>query len=467
MTSDHPKTSHRRRIVKFVGWTAAAAVAAAGFFAFRSYRERAAAAAEAKAAAESARPPRKIAVTVAPVTARAIQRRISAVGTLHGFEEIEVAAKVGGRVARISADIGDVVRPGDELLAIDDTDYKLAVAEAERALEMELARFALTEPPDEQFDIRKTPTVARAMLLEANAKKRLARAEALAQESGRGAIGEQELEQAQTDFQVAEANTRQAKFDAAQTLAAIRWRQSALAMTRQTLADARIVAPEIPIAEAPKRQGDVALTSHSSESPPLEYAVAERRVSVGEMLSTMPPTALFRLVVDRPLKLKAAIPERHIGEIRVGQKAELFVEAYPGEAIPAHVARINPTVNEENRTFEIEVHTSNADRRLRPGAFAKVEILTKEDSDAPTVPEEAVVQFAGVVKVFVVKDGKAVAAPIKLGARKEVREADKKAIWIEAEGNLEAGMQVVTSGHSQLAEGTPVRIRKPLATSAE
>src|SRR5262245_59605636 len=78
-----------------------------------------------------------IAVTTAPVTLRSIERTVEIVGTLRGYEEIEVGANIDGRVARIVHEVGDVVRPGEMLLEIDDTDYRLAVEEMARALELE------------------------------------------------------------------------------------------------------------------------------------------------------------------------------------------------------------------------------------------------------------------------------------------------------------------------------------------
>src|SRR5262245_13826575 len=66
-----------------------------------------------------------IAVTTAPVTLRSIERTVEIVGTLRGYEEIEVGANIDGRVARIVHEVGDVVRPGEMLLEIDDADYRL------------------------------------------------------------------------------------------------------------------------------------------------------------------------------------------------------------------------------------------------------------------------------------------------------------------------------------------------------
>jgi RND family efflux transporter MFP subunit len=155
----------------------------------------------------------------------------------------------------------------------------------------------------------------------------------------------------------------------------------------------------------------------------------------------------------------APIPERHVGEVQVGQPVGLVVEAYPREVFKGTVVRVHPTVDRVNRTFAVEVHVPNEARRLKAGGFAKAAVLTREDSAALTVPEEALVTFAGVTKVFVAEDGKARAVPVKPGERLEAQAGGRPANWVEVVGDLRAGSQVVTSGHSQLAEGTPVRIR--------
>src|SRR4051812_38429027 len=55
-------------------------------------------------------------VTVQPVTFRSVQRRVGVVGTLYGYEEISLGAKVEGRVRKINHDVSDRVKPGETLL---------------------------------------------------------------------------------------------------------------------------------------------------------------------------------------------------------------------------------------------------------------------------------------------------------------------------------------------------------------
>jgi RND family efflux transporter MFP subunit len=169
--------------------------------------------------------------------------------------------------------------------------------------------------------------------------------------------------------------------------------------------------------------------------------------------------------MDRPLKLMATVPERFSGVIQAPQDGEkpqrvdIWVEAYPREVFSGIVSRVNPTVDPANRTFHIEVLVANETRRLKAGSFAKATIYTHEEAGVATAPEEALVSFAGVTKVFVVRDGKAHAVPVKTGVRQEIKNGTRKEQWVEVSGELEPGSRVVTSGHSQLAEDTPVRIR--------
>jgi RND family efflux transporter MFP subunit len=286
----------------------------------------------------------------------------------------------------------------------------------------------------------------RAAALQRNAAARRNRLVGL----GAGTTAE-ERDAAQAEFDVARADHQQAILQAEANLAAARHRQAALAVAEQKLADTRVVVPD-----------DAAKPQAASEEAAVEYVVAQRSVSEGEIVRTMPgdTSTLFRLVIDRPLKLQATVPERHRGEVKVGQAAELAVEAYPGEAFAGTVARVNPTVDRASRTFQVEVHVPNPDRRLSPGSFAKVTIRTKTDPAAPTVPEEALVRFAGVTKVFTVRDGAAVAVPVRAGAGLTVNEGGRSRTWVEVEGELPAGAAVVTSGQTKLADGTAVTVRQ-------
>ena len=396
-------------------------------------------------------------VTVEAVKTKPIQRSVSVVGSLWGHDELEITPKIEGRILRIHHDIGDVVRPGDVLIELDPTDYKLAVDEAQRALELELARLGLKELPEGSIDISRLPQVARAAAMEANAASRRERERRLA---GAGRV--EDRESAETEYAVARANHAQAILEAEATLAAARHRQASLQTALKRLADTRMVVPQV---ESALRSGVVLASARDNAgAPSVEYVVCSRSVNEGEIVRPLAANArpLLRLVIDRPLKLRATIPERHHGEVRVGQEAELEVEAYPGERFKAKVARVNRAVDRTSRTFEVEIAVANEDRRLSPGSFARVAVHTRTDPAALTVPEDALVSFAGVTKVFVVENDRAREVHVKPGVSITEEKDGLPYTWVEIEGKLSPAALVVTSGQSQLADGTPIRIKTPL-----
>jgi hypothetical protein len=100
----------------------------------------------------------------------------------------------------------------------------------------------------------------------------------------------------------------------------------------------------------------------------------------------------------------------------------------------------------------------NADRRLS-GSFVAQQVVVGTDEKARMVPEEALVQFAGVTKVFVLQDGVVHEVPVKTGVPVVVSEGQRQRTWIEVEGDLPLGAQVVTSGQSRLADGVAAKVR--------
>jgi len=281
----------------------------------------------------------------------------------------------------------------------------------------------------------------RAKEQEVNAKARLERAKPLRESR---TITEEDYDQRATDYEVALSTRIQAVMDAQAALAAIKHRLVLLKIAERKLRYTRVVVP------TPTRREGMPAS--------VEYAVAQRKVTEGEMVKDSPgsSTAAFELVMDKVLKLIAAVPERYVGQVRLNQDTEIRVEAYPDRVFKGKVTRVNPMVDRTSRTFEVEVRVDNSARDLKAGGFGKVDILTHQDRDAWTVPIESLVSFVGSTKVFVVRDAKAHAVLVTPGVQGQG--------WIEivrsASPDLRLQDQVVTSGLEKLAEGVPVRVKE-------
>jgi RND family efflux transporter MFP subunit len=177
---------------------------------------------------------------------------------------------------------------------------------------------------------------------------------------------------------------------------------------------------------------------------PFDGAVRERRATIGEYLQAGTPVAV--IVRLHPLRLRVEVPEREAQGIREGQSVRVTVEGQPDQGYSGRVARLSPAFQEQSRTLVIEAEVDNQHGRLRPGSFAKAEIQTSSTSDVVMVPVSAVVSFAGIQKVFTVKDGKAVEKNVIAGKREDdwivVDGIDASAPVVLSPGNLVAGQPV-------------------------
>ncbi len=387
-------------------------------------------------------------VTTSPAEVANVQRMLKAVGTLEGFEEISLSPQVGGRILAIHKEVGDLVAPGDLLMEIDPQDALLTVKECQSALDLELSKLGLKEPPEQNFNVEAVPAVQKAMLLELNSLRTLERVRQLASQK---VTTQDDLERAETNYEVAKVEARQQRLLAGETIAAIRQKIALLKTAEKRLQDTRVVVPTLTCLE-----GDLKVPC----SPQL--TVAERHASEGENVVVTQISPVFLLVIEHPLKLKVSLPERVMGQVKTGQKVRVTIEAYPGEVFTGEVKRVNPTIQRSSRTFEIEVAIPNEDRRLKSGSFAVAQILTDHRPTAVVVPESAIVRFAGVVKLFKVTPQNTVREVlVTLGERIEQPVNGKSVPYVEVTGELQPGETVVTSGQSQLVDGIAIRLREP------
>jgi RND family efflux transporter MFP subunit len=299
---------------------------------------------------------------------------------------------------------------------------------------VELAKLGLKEmPKHEDFDVAKVPAVVQADVALQRAKNNLARERAL---NRRGAGTAQDLQNAENDLRGAEAKLAHEVLVARSTLANAQAARVALDVAKLARSDMEVRTP-VPFINPP------------GVTTPVTYAVTKRSVAEGQMLKQ--GDAIADLVIENPLRLWLNVPERYSSEVQVGQPVRLTVASHSETPFEGKVARINPAVDHVSRTFQVEARVPNNLGMLRPGGFAKASILIDRQSDAMVVPLESIVRFAGVTKLFVVEADKARAINVETGL--------EGTGWVEILGKLPPQAQVVITGQTQLADGTPVVVR--------
>jgi RND family efflux transporter MFP subunit len=360
------------------------------------------------------------AVKVVRLQQQPLARSVTVSGTLAAEEQVTLSFKVTGRVDELRVDLGSVVHKGDLLARLTPTDFELRLRQADAALQQARARLGLDPSGDnDTIDPSQTAVVrqARAALTEAQRQR-----ERIATFVERGISAKADLEAADSALEIADGRHQDA-------LEEVRNRQAVLAQRRSELALAR------------QQLDDTLLRS------PIDGVIREREVFPGEYRAA--GTSIVTVVKQHPLRLQLAVPERAATSLRVGQPVRVMVEG-DQTVYEGHVARVSPSIAEGTRTLPIEAEIPNQAGTLRPGTFAKAEVVTNE-SQALVVPQSALVVFAGVEKVLIAKDGKAQERRVRTGMRVGER--------VELIDGVAAGDLVILVPGG-LADGSPVTIQE-------
>ena len=354
------------------------------------------------ASPDSKSPPRQ--VKTVKVAEMPIGQTVTVNGTLAAYDQTTLSIKVPGRLQTISIDLGSVVHKGQVIAQVEQQDYKLRVQQAEASLAQARARLGLSpDGKDDRVTAEETGTVRQAKAVLEDAKLKRDRATKLVQQ---GVIPHAEYDTVDSEYKVALSRYQDALEEIRNRQGLLAQRRSELALTKQQLADTIVYAP-------------------------MEGVVQEKKASVGEYLAAGAP--VVDIVRIDPLRLRVNVPERESHNIRNGQSVRVTVEG-DADSYLGYVKRLSPTITEQNRVLAVEADVRN-NGRLRPGAFVKAEIVTDQTSTAVTVPNSAVVTFAGIEKVIVVENGKAVEKPVTTGRRGPD--------WIEIKAGVNVGQSVV------------------------
>ena len=360
-------------------------------------------------------------VRVEAAEVRDVRRAVDVVGTLSAREDVVISAEVAGRVSALRHDLGDRVETGDVLVELDKEKAQYGVEAQRAALAQARAKYGAPDAGDLP-PLERVPEVVSAVAQLADAKQRLDRAKSLAAQS---IVSKSDLDDAQTRYDTAVAAHQQALASGRQLRADIEAKASALRLAERDLRDTSIKAP-------------------------FQGFVAERLVSPGQYLQPQAP--IMRLVQLHPLKVTAEVPEKFAPWMQTGRDLAVRVDAFPSETFKGRIVRISPSVSLRSRAFAIEGEVPNADGRLKPGTFARLQITTDHVDRAITIPATAVQSRYGTNRVFVVANGAIQGREVVLGDRLGDR--------VEVSSGLDAGMTVVAADVEQLADGMKVTVAR-------
>jgi RND family efflux transporter MFP subunit len=208
----------------------------------------------------------------------------------------------------------------------------------------------------------------------------------------------------------------------------------------------------------PSRPGTV--YELSSVYAPVSGMVVSSPQSVGSTVST--GTVLMTIAVANTIEIEALIPEREVGQLATGLKAEIRLEAFPGETFAATLTQVSPVVDPVSRTKKITMRFDRNDTRINPGMFARVKLNTRTYANVVSIPQEALVEHRGRTVVYVLNtdtdSNSNEEADTPSVEMREVSIGVNVDREVEIKSGLEPGEAVVVQGQQFLTDGALVRV---------
>lgn len=207
------------------------------------------------------------------------------------------------------------------------------------------------------------------------------------------------------------------------------------------------------------KKGDVIAYVDSSEagsyyekSPvvaPIDGSIISSPVKTGQKVTTS--SVITKIGDVDNLQVTANIPERYVAELKIGQRAEITLEAYPDAIFYARVVRISPVVDASTRTKEIILNFEQKDSRINSGMFAKVKLYTTEYSGEIAIPQDSLVNNNDKYYLYVVNDDR------KSVSKREVTLGKNVDGYYQILSGIKVGETVVVEGMLTLADGSLIK----------
>jgi RND family efflux transporter MFP subunit len=407
--------------------------------------------------------PRVAVVTVSRVHPSQTFTALNASGYVVAQRKAAVASKGAGRLVWLGVEEGSVVKEGQVIARLESDDLQAAAAQARAALAVARAN---RETARAQRD------VAAAGLISARAQRDGAHA-GLDQTQAEIDDARTALERERTLF--AGGMTAKVSLDAAET----RWRKAqagrAVAEHAVEAAESAVRSAEDSLAAA---EGALAAAGHGVESAqaglqgaevttgyaeiraPFDGVVLTKNADVGDMVtplgaSTDARAAVVTMADPSSLLIEADVSETSLPKVRVGQPCEVQLDSIPDARFPGVVHMIVPTADRAKGTVLAKVRLTTNDPRILPEMSAKVAFLERpvaadESTARVAVSPQAVTERGDASTVFVLRDGRAAAVAVRVGAR--------LGDLVEIDAGLAGGERAILNPPARLRDGAKVTV---------
>jgi multidrug efflux pump subunit AcrA (membrane-fusion protein) len=362
-----------------------------------------------------------------------IDRRLHLTGTIISEAMVDVLSKVSGILEKIQVEQGDRIKADQVVAMVEREEKEAQLQEVQAALDVLRARWAQVETGARPEEITQSEQLVRQT--KASWETSLDNYMRLKSLKERDFISQQRLDEAMLQVTLSEAEYRSAK----EKLTLLR------KGARQEDRDALLA--QIRQAEAALRLAQIHLKNTTIRAP-ISGIISKRFLDQGSSVSTTSP--IVRIVAMDRVNVLIQVVESELAQIRIGAKAEIYVDAYRKQIFRGGVLRISPTVDPESRMADMEIQVDNKDHRLKPGMFARVNLVVQRRNGVLLLSKDSLIREHSHTSVFVHENGRALLREVVLGL-----EGEK---YVEVVSGLQEGEEVIVAGQYELKDMMPVRV---------
>lgn len=152
------------------------------------------------------------------------------------------------------------------------------------------------------------------------------------------------------------------------------------------------------------------------------------------------------------MTVEVNLPEKFIGDVQIDQAVRIMNYTLPNDTLPGSVKELSPAISTETRTFKGVIQVANPEMKLRPGMFAKADIVLARKDSVIVIPKDIIISNQRGKSVFVVESGTAIEKRITIGYENQ-NEA-------EITSGLKMNDRLVVKGFETLKNRSKVKIVK-------
>lgn len=343
-------------------------------------------------------------------------------GILRANRKVEIISRVGGEITRVSVYNGVYVRAGDELVQLDDREYRFAYEKARNSLlgaQIDYKTFGASSA---------IPNVAPTTINEkmVSVKNKLSQLE---DDLINKKINIDDYLRFKRDYEteLAYANVNRGDVMAS---------KSGLSQARESFERAKI--------------------DYESTTIKASFDGFVANCDLGKGMRIQAGKALFTLIDVSTLLVDIEVLETEIANVHLGRRAEIMVNAFPDQKFNGKVTAINPLVDSKSKTVKVTIELKDGrpnkwrELKLRDGMFATVNLETDILQNRLLVPKDAILTRDQRNLVFIVEGERAMWQYVEVGEENEK--------YVEIKKGIKAGDRVIIKGHYTLAHDVKVRI---------